>query len=138
MKYYIPAIPVIVAIFFCGCISELAFRRADCVRYRYSDYNVFACDDRAVGERCARGSRDTVSAHVWHPVIADNGKPVDYLPRACFDRRSEVFGRKANLIIGKSFTGCIYHELCHKEFPSDPAHCEKEYPCLGDKDAVKN
>ncbi len=32
-----------------GCVSDSAFKQADCLRYRYGKYNILACSDRVVG-----------------------------------------------------------------------------------------
>jgi hypothetical protein len=115
-----------------GCAST-PFSRANCERFRHNGYNVLACDDDAVGKHCARGSRDIVIPHKWHPAMADNGKIVDYLPRACFHSRPWAFGRKPNIIIGRSHLICLSHEICHFEHPGRPDYCENEYPCVGDR-----
>ena len=116
-----------------GCVSSSAFKRADCQRSRFPGFIVLACDDRAVGEHCRRGDRSVVSPHVWIAGKTDTGKPVDYYPRACLIHRPAYFGRKKVMAIGKSHLGCVLHEKCHFDFPDDPAKCEREYPCLGDK-----
>lgn len=111
-----------VAVAFLAACSALtpSYKTADCDRFRFRDYNVLACNDAAVGRHCKRDA-----------TVTDTGEPVTYHPRACYIQRG--FGRKANIIIGKSYMACLPHEVCHNEYPDDPAKCEREYPCVGDK-----
>jgi hypothetical protein len=111
---------VLVALVLSGCQSAPSFKAADCYRFRHKGYNVLACDDMSVGIHCKRVAR-----------VADNGKPVNYHPRACHVQRG--FGRKANIFVGKSYMACLPHEICHEENPWEPAMCEQKYPCVGDK-----
>lgn len=116
-----------------ACVGAPSYKAADCDRFRFRGYNILVCADDSVGIYCAKGGRSVVQSHVRSIPLADNGKVVDYAPRACYNPRGEYFGRKGNLIVGKSFTLCIAHELCHVENPGDPAKCEREYPCVGDR-----
>lgn len=124
--------PLILAVLLSACATP-GFKGADCDRFRFSGYNILACDDVAVGAYCAKGGRDLVKSHVRAIPLADNGKVVDYAPRACFNPRGNAFGRKGNIIVGKSFMTAIPHELCHVENPGNPAMCEKLYPVVGDR-----
>lgn len=102
-----------------GCASN-PFRKADCLRYRYGDYNILACNDDAVNHNCHK--------YVKH---WDNGKPMDDgFIRACY--KPNKWGRRPNILIGKSYINCLPHELCHLE-ALDARICEKKYPCIGDK-----
>jgi hypothetical protein len=100
-----------------GCASTPDFASAHCFRYRHSGYNVLACDDGPVGRFCAKIVK-----------TADNGKPLDYLPRACLDRRALAFGRKPSILIGIGSLGCLDHEIAHFE-----GRDASKYPCIGDK-----
>lgn len=115
-----------------GCASS-PWNRADCARRRHNGYNVLVCADEAAGQHCAKGSRDTVSPHVRHVSHADNGKVLDYQPRACTEFRPMAFGRKPNIVIGRSYMDCLDHEIAHLEHPNDPAWVERNFPCVGDR-----
>ncbi len=116
-----------------GCAGTPSYKAAGCDRFRFSGYNILACDDTSVGIYCAKGGRSVVQSRVRAIPIADNGKVVDYAPRACYNPRGNYFGRKGNLIVGKSFMTCIPHELAHIEHPNEAAWVEKNFPCVGDK-----
>lgn len=96
-------------------------------------YVVLACDDDAVGQHCAKGARVIGSPHKRLVPRADNGKAVDYLPRACLHHRPAFFGRKKIINIGKSYLGCLTHEIAHYEYPDRPAWVEANFPCVGDR-----
>lgn len=116
-----------------GCAHESAYRRADCERFRMKGYVVLACDDDAVGQHCAKGARVVGSPHKRLTPRADNGKILDYLPRACTHHRFAAFGRKKVINIGKSYMGCLSHEIAHLEYPDRPAYVESNFPCVGDR-----
>lgn len=129
----------ILAIALMGCASlhpasqdSSAFKNAHCIRYRYAEFNILACDDRAVGEYCRRGSQYTTADGTRHrdTQLADNGKPVDYYPRACMSDKG--FGRRPNVVVGRSHMDCVAHEICHIQYPADPAMCEAKFPCVED------
>lgn len=97
-----------------GCASA-GYRAADCVRIRHAKYNVLACDDFAVKEHCRRKAG------------------TDYYPRACITIFSRRFGRKDSIKIGKSYLGCLSHEIGHHENPDKPeAWVAERFPCVGD------
>ncbi len=116
-----------------GCASSSAFARADCERQRMQGYNVLVCNDAAVGEHCAKGGRIIGSPHSRYIPLADNGKMVDYQPRACFEFYPLSFHRKPFLVIGKSYMNCAFHEIGHWENPWRPEWVEKNIPCVGDR-----
>lgn len=101
-----------------GCAST-PWSKANCIRYRYKAYNVLACNDEAVGQHCFK-----------HGKLADNGKPLDYLPRACMEHN--MWGRKDTIVIGLSYMGCLPHELCHADGVLPGAECARLYPCAQD------
>jgi hypothetical protein len=101
--------------------------------------NVLACNDEPLGRHCARGGRELAAPEVgsgkraaFRRPVADNGKPVDYLPRACLDRRPTFFGRRPMLWIGRTYANCWLHELAHFLWPKDPAFVAAHFPCFGD------
>lgn len=103
-----------------GCVTP-SYHAANCVRYRHVKYNVLACDDVAVGKKCAEICETD-----------DQGHKVNYYPRACLDTRPERWSRKPTVLIGRSFMGCLDHEVCHVENPNNPLMCEDKYPCVQD------
>ena len=131
IEWWLRGIPVLLIM--SGCTGTPSYKAADCDRFRFRSYNILVCDDTSVGIYCAKGGRSVIKSHVRSIPIADNGKVVDYAPRACYNPRGEFFKRKGNLIVGKSFTGAIPHEICHIENPGNPAMCEKLYPVVGDR-----
>ena len=104
---------LLLSIVLCGCASP----GADCIRMRYRQYNVLACDDSAVGEWCRK-----------HGKLADDGTPLDYYPRACMDGRSvriACHNDKAGCcwdpvahVIWVAWNNwqCMVEELCHREW----------------------
>lgn len=108
----------LVVLALCGCASDSAFKRAGCTRFRFGEYNILACNDRAVGEHCKKICPRT-----------DFGGVVDYLPRACF--KPSIWGRRSTVFIGGSYMGCLPHELCHLE-GHPPKDCALKYPCVED------
>lgn len=137
MRSFIPTVIFyifVVAFFVTGCVGQKpSFKTADCERFRYLKYSIIVCDNHSVGIYCAKGSRNLQATHKRVVPIADNGKIVDYAPRACYNPRGNFFNRKGNLIVGESYTGCIPHEICHIENPYAPQMCEDRFPCSGDR-----
>lgn len=97
-----------------------SYKAAGCNRFRFEGYAILACNDDAVGQHCKRKA-----------PLTDLGEPVTYHPRACHIPGKS--GRKAAIVIGESYMACLPHEICHQENPGNPAKCEREYPCVGDK-----
>ena len=118
-------------VFLVGCASS-PWARAECDRFRFRGYNVIACNDKAVGEHCRRGSRSVLKAHEWVETSSDSGKPLDYYPRACTEFRATAFNRKPTIAIGKSYLACLPHEIAHFENPGSPAWVEENFKCVGD------
>lgn len=110
---------ILLLLLMAGCATP-SFKAADCVRYRHNSYNVLVCNDDSVNIHCSKGQ-------------ADDGSKEKYFTRACLNPAPESYGRRPNIIIGKSYMGCIDHEICHLEHPQDPMFCMKKFPCVEDR-----
>ena len=151
------AVGAIIGCAMSGCVRN-AFRDSDCerrvlkgqpsmcapgapgdeCRRIMAGVNVMVCADAAVGAYCRRGNREVAKPEPgkrakFNTPIADNGRPVDYDPRACLDRRPMFFGRRPSLWIGRTFADCWLHELAHFLWPDDPAFVAAHFPCFGDR-----
>ena len=120
-----------------GCaVASIPWTQAHCLFYFHNGYRVASCDDDYVGRICRQRGK-----------LADNGKPIDYFPRAC-ENGAAIYWRdvkkqddsklgggraKAAILIGRSYMDCLDHEICHTENPLTPEMCEQKYPCRGDR-----
>lgn len=111
--------PILCALILSACATP-GYRAAACERFPMKGYNIAVCADESVGEHCKREC-----------AMTDSGKPVTYHPRACHIPGKA--GRKSTIFVGRSFTACVIHEICHEEHPGNPLLCEKKYPCVGDR-----
>lgn len=107
------------ALLFSGCAASSPWKRANCERFELKKINFAVCSDVTVGQHCAQGALDDKT-----------GKPVWYHPRACHISHP---GRKSTIFLGRSYQGCVFHELCHEERPNNPAYCEEHFKCAGDE-----
>lgn len=112
-------IGLIVLVLFCGCVTS-PWRSADCERHRMRGYDVLACNDDAVDHYCHK-----------HGKTWDDGTPLDSRRiRACAHKTWH--GRRPKIFMGKSYMGCVLHEIAHLENPGEAAMVEKKYPCIGE------
>ena len=92
----------------------------DCKLYTFDDYKVMACDDGWAKEYC-RGKCKT----------ADDGRQVDYYPRACAVNMNRAKGNPS-VVIGRSYMDCLPHEICHIEGKLSAKECAAKFPCAND------
>lgn len=101
-----------------GC-ANISYKSADCDRFRYKKFNILACDDESVNIHCHK------DGGTW-----DDGTPVDSRRiRGCY--KYGIFNRKGLIFIGRSYLGCLPHEICHAEGYEDK-FCMDKYPCVGE------
>lgn len=117
MKY-----AILVAMLLTGCATP-SFRAAGCVRFYYKSWNILACNDEAVSRHCAKW------IHKLHGKLDSGKEPTGQETFAgCY--RPAWWGRKGNIIIGKSYAICLPHEIAHAEGVRADI-VERDYPCMG-------
>lgn len=101
-----------------------SFKAADCQRMRFDRWNVLICNDDSVSLHCMRLGQKyggtTDQGNALGPMHASMG---------CWDARPTWYGRKGNIIVGRSYVGCVGHEVCHAE-GKPPTLCDRDYPCV--------
>ena len=95
-----------------ACASAPSYEYANCQRDRLPDVNVLTCSDDSVGLHCKK-----LTGRSYHP-------------RAC--HIPGKFGRKATIVVGRSYTSCTTHEFAHHYYPDKPQWVDSQYPCVGD------